>query len=384
MSSPKYPIRSISTAPTTAVTKEGRYNLGCFDSPIADVNLLDINSSLFQLFPTPTWLKYIQLREWQAYQLFNNDGLFILIAVYQAKKVPLVQFIVYDTKTKDKLKYERKVFLTTLHVPNTLYQQSKAYYHSANFNIDIVHALETNQLDIRVKIEDFINEEGKKLPNIEGNWRGYHNTTRYQPMVVVNPFDAQSAMYSHKCLMPMTSGVLHIGNDRTVLFNPMTSQIIIDDHKGYYPYETKYDWVTGLAMVDRPSSVAKRPLDESDTSHPDKIHIGFNLTRNQVIQSDQYNENCLWYDGELHPLPPVTFKRPNGYQDQWFVEDEHDMVKLTFTPVTHTSVNLNLLIIQSCYQGPYGFFEGYLRKKDGEKVMIDRVFGMGEDFYLRM
>ena len=59
------------------------------------------------------------------------------------------------------------------------------------------------------------------------------------------------------------------------------------------------------------------------------------------------------------------------------------MVNLAFTPVIHTSVNINLLILRSLYEGPYGFFNGYLKKTSGDKVMIENIFGMGEDFYLR-
>lgn len=348
--------RAITKAPEKLVVN-GNYNLGCFNTPVRDANLLDVNST----FPfTPAFLKYLQLREWQAFQI-KNDDIFVLLALYNAKKMSLVQVIVYNMKTKQKYKYEKKLNFSfnAVVLPNTLYD-SEAYYHDDDLKINVHHDLDNKKLDITVEVTNFAD-----LPNLRAEFHGEHDTSRYQPMVVCNPFSSESVMYSHKCLMPC-SGVLSIENSNNVVFTKELSTLIIDEHKGYYPYITKYDWVTSLGIT------------------ADKKLIGFNLTDNQVIDQHQYNENCLWYDGELHPLPPIKFQRPDGHKGIWYVKDTFDMVNLEFHPVTHTSVHLNYLIACSQYEGPYGYFKGYLRKVNGEKVIVDEMFGMGEDFYLRL
>lgn len=345
--------RPITTAPEKLVTN-GQYNLGCFNTPVKQANLLDA-AAPYKL-PLPKSLKKLQLREWQAFQLEGKDH-FIMIAIYNAKKISLVQFIVYDIKNNQKIKYEKKVTPWSLQVPDTLYN-SHASYKSSNFTIEVNHDLTTNKLDIKARIKGF---DG--LPDVNAHFSGMHDVNKYKPMVVCNPFSKGRVMYSHKCLMPM-EGELAIG-DKHLQFEKENSQLIIDDHKGYYPYPTIYDWVTGMGY--------------------DKDHnsIGFNLTNNQVIEQEKYNENCLWFNGELHPLPPIIVTRPGGVKEKWLIKDQYDMVNLEFTPVIHTSVNINALIIRSKYEGPYGFFNGYLKKTTGEKVSIENMFGMGEDFYLR-
>ena len=350
-----YPAREIKKAPTNLV-ENGQYNLGCFNTPVQNANLLDIPSA-FNL-PLPRLLKSIQLREWQAFQIKDGDH-FVMMAIYNAKKISLVQFIVYNLKTKDKVKYEKKCLSWNLEVPDTLYN-STASYRSDNFTIVVEHDLTTHKLEIDVNIVGF-----EDLPTVKAHFKGVHDVSKYTPMVVCNPFSSDRVMYSHKCLMP-GEGTLKIGDRETVVFAPATTQVIIDDHKGYYPYITTYDWVTGLGM-DKNNQV-----------------IGFNLTNNQVILQDVYNENCLWMEGKLFPLPPIKIDRPEGYTGVWHITDAHDMVNLHFTPVTHTTVRLNFLIMCSEYEGPYGVYTGYLRKAEtGEKVEIDNMFGMGEDFYLR-
>uniref|UniRef100_A0A7S3MEK9 Uncharacterized protein n=1 Tax=Spumella elongata TaxID=89044 RepID=A0A7S3MEK9_9STRA len=350
----QYVARDITAAPLKLVV-DGEYQLGCFNTPVQQANLLDVKST--GAFPVPRALKFIQLREWQAFQIKNEDY-FVMIAIYNAKKISLVQFIVYNLKTKEKVKYEKKCMSWNLSVPDTLYNSS-ASYTSDDFNIKVEHDLNTHKLDIDVRIEGF---EG--LPFVEAKFSAVHDTVRYQPMVVCNPFSAEAVMYSHKCLMPV-QGSLTLGA-QVISFPLSESQLIIDDHKGYYPYVTTYDWVTGLGTT------------------PDHKLIGFNLTNNQVIEQEKYNENCLWLDGQLYPLPPITISRPNGHTDTWHITDSHDMVQLEFTPVTHTSVRVNYFVICSEYEGPYGYYSGYIRKSfGGEKVLIENMFGMGEDFYLR-
>jgi len=324
----QYAVRDVTDAPEKLVI-DGDYVLGCFNTPVKQANLLDVKS--FTNYPVPRALKFIQLREWQAFQI-KNEEYFVMIAIYNAKKISLVQFIVYNLKTKEKVKYEKKCMSWNLDIPDTLYSSS-ASYASDNFTIKVLHDLTTHKLEIDVHIEGF---EG--LPFVQANFSGEHDTQRYKPMVVCNPFSSESVMYSHKCLMP-AQGSLTLG-EQAITFGAGETQLIIDDHKGYYPYITTYDWVTGLGTT------------------PDNKLIGFNLTNNQVIQQDKYNENCLWLDGELYPLPPITINRPNGHTDTWHINDEHDMVQLEFTPVTHTSVHVNYFVICSEYEGPYGYYQG--------------------------
>lgn len=345
--------RPVSTAPVKLV-ENGKYNLGCFNTPVHRANLLDFPSPY--RIPLPRALRSLQLREWQAFQLMGQNH-FIMVAIYNAKKISLVQFIVYDIKNNEKIKYEKKVAAWSLKIPDTLFG-SVASYESKNFSLQAKHDLNTNKLELTARIKGF-----GKLPQVSACFNGLHDVTKFQPMVVCNPFSAGRVMYSHKCLMPM-EGFLTVGNKHLV-FNHSNSQMIIDDHKGYYPYPTIYDWVTGMGR-DKENNL-----------------IGFNLTDNQVIEQEKYNENCLWLNGELHPLPPVKMQRPQGVKGTWQIADEYDKVNLEFKPVIHTSVNINLLLLRSKYEGPYGFFNGYLKKKTGEKVSVENLFGMGEDFYLR-
>ncbi len=343
--------------PPKSVVSNGQFNFGCYTAPFKEVNLHEAIRPY--ALPLPNFAQNIQLREWQAFQAGNGDY-FIMMAIYNAKKLALVQFILYDIKTQKKLHYEKQVPAWQLQVPNGLYD-THAGYKSNNFKIHAHSDIGNGRITIFVEINNF-----KKLPPIKAHFVGYHEhqSGKANPMVVCMPFTPTRGMYSHKCLMPM-KGNVQVGQQQ-IPFLRSNSQLIIDDHKGYYPFPTRYDWVTGFGYNKQGQS------------------IGFNLTHNQVQNPEIYNENCLWLNGELHPLPPIKVHRPNGYKGQWLVQDEYGKVNLTFDPVVHTAVDINLLLFRSKYQGPYGYYNGTIKDKNDNSIVIEKMFGMGEDFYLRV
>jgi len=242
-------------------------------------------------------------------------------------------------------------------MPATL-RNSRARYESAGYRIDCRNLLDRGRLFVDVAIA-----ARRGLPDVYGHFEALHDAPGVKPLVVSLPFAENRGMYSHKCLMPM-KGELVVG-DRLIEFAERDSFGIIDAHKGFYPYVLRYDWVTGARAGGK------------------RGPVGFNLTDNQVLDRDLYNENCLWADGALHLLPPVRFERPGGVKGDWLIRDEHGMVDIVFRPEMENVINMNLLLVRTDYHGPFGSFSGTIRPRSGAKVAVDGFFGMGERKYLR-
>jgi hypothetical protein len=171
-------------------------------------------------------------------------------------------------------------------------------------------------------------------------------------------------MYSTKVLMPM-QGWFEVAGER-VDFEGPDCMGIMDDHKGYYPYRLRFDWVAGFGL------------------DPKGRRIGFNLTDNQVRDQRLYNENVLWINSRLFPLPPVKVTMPNGPCGTWHIQDTEGLVDLLFKPERRNDIRFNALVVRTNYHGPFGRFEGTIRSADGgEKIDAACVSGMGEQKYLR-
>lgn len=346
-------IRKITPTPDSLVSN-GKFNLGTFNTPFNILNPLDADC---YPIPIPKALKNLRLKEWQAYEM-GNSNYFIFTVLYKAKSIALAQFIIYDKINKKKYLYEKIVPTWSINLPSDL-SLSSGEYKDKNLLIQYNNGISNNNLNIRIKVNGF-----KGLPDAEAEFNGYYDFTKWEPIVVSMPFSEMKGMYSHKCLMPM-SGFLKFKNTE-IDFKQNNSFMIIDDHKGYYPYSSYYDWVTGV----------------KDNGNGNLS--GFNLTHNQVIKKEQYNENCLWINGSLNTLPPVLFSRPAGPDGEWTIKDEYGMVDIRFIPEVQGKVDVNMLILKTYYRGPMGKFYGIIKDSSGVKHTIDDFFGMGEEKRLRM
>ena len=190
-----------------------------------------------------------------------------------------------------------------------------------------------------------------------------------KPCVVSIPFatDRPRPLYSQKDFFKV-EGSLTI-NGKTYTSDDFTTGII-DDHRGYYPRKAHYDWVT---------TMGKYEVDGK------KQYIAFNLTRNQSIDQDKYNENLIWKVGETSLLTPVTFERSVSSWDfkdfsEWKIKDEHDMVNITFKVYGINPMIVHVdHIVRIDYYITFGELEGYLRDERGNKIVLDGMLGMGED-----
>lgn len=343
--------REVLPAPAELAT-DGHCHMGTFNGPIARVNPLDAHRPLGFAAPKP--FNYFRLKEWEAFQIASDEW-FLCLAVYNTKSIGHVMVVACDRHAGRMYRYERRAPFWKLAVPSGL-ADSHCYYHGRNFIIDIHNQLKNDQISVSFRIQEF-----RDLPDCWATFTGYHET---EPIVIVQPLARNRPLYSHKALMP-AEGSLTVGG-KTSEFSRRSSCLIVDDHKGYYPYTLKYDWVTGLGYDDQ------------------ERLVGFNLTDNQVQDPEKFNENCLWLAGRMHPLPPIRIHRPAGVNGTWRVRDEYGMVRLSFTPKHDLPISLKLGLAQVRYHGPAGTFEGFILDPEGNPVSFDGFFGMGEKKFVRL
>ncbi len=349
----EYRQRELRTAADNLVT-DGEFTFGTFSTQFKNINPLKADKPLGVWLPEP-FLDF-RLKEWQAFQ-FGNERWFMLAVLYNAKVSALAQFIVYDKERNKKYLFEKILAPWKVKVPASIWEGSQSY-RDRDCSIEIISALAKGRFYINICIRD-----QKGLPDMEGHFEAIHDEGLVAPIVVSIPVGRNRGVYSHKCLMPM-QGSLVLGGEK-IEFLRTDSFAIIDDHKGFYPYALRYDWVTTAGR------------DEKGRL------IGFNLTDNQTIDAEKYNENCLWVDGRLDLLPPVKFDRPQGVDGEWIIKDRYGLVDLSFTPVSMGRIDMNILALKVDYFGPFGYFSGTVRDSSGVSLDFTRYFGMGEKKYVR-
>jgi hypothetical protein len=112
--------------------------------------------------------------------------------------------------------------------------------------------------------------------------------------------------------------------------------------------------------------------------------IAFNIAENQARETYKNNENALWVDGELTPLPPVRITMPQGVETDWVIQDVEGMVDLTFTPVEPVRTAVDLILTKAEYDTPLGYYNGMLVTAKGDQIPVRNMWGLGEKLYIRV
>lgn len=335
-------------------------------------------------YPVPPSLQRLRLKEWRAVQAGDEDY-FLCAVLYDAKFMSMASLDLWDRKGR--LSYGfRKIFPgSRFSLPADLWPRS-TIAETADCRARIELGPEPGVLRL-----DFSNKP-RGADAIELDLEFRVAAPGASAFSVCLPFGTNRAMYSTKALSPC-SGSLRIGS-RVHSFAASSALAVLDDHKGYYPYRLHYDWATGFGYSLRGSP------------------IGFNLTDNQVADQARFNENRLWLEGEILPLPPVKFFRPSGRSGPWVIRDSGGgfadagagsgadpagldgaigavetsplYVDLVFHPEVDHDIDVKLGIAEIDYAGPFGRFEGWLKAPDGRVIRAEDLYGMGEDKRVRL
>ena len=342
--------------PRRSLVADGEFRFGTYDGPVADVNLLDRWHG-----PAQAWHRS-RLKEWQAFQL-GNDEYFVLGAVYDAKLLGLLQIVAVHMATGTVHRWEHKVPSRSLTIATGL-----AGTHSTGswrgLSITVDNDLPRGQFAVHASQEL---RSGHRPDGTVGAMRlevaGRCGPGEAGHLVICHPFADGTPLYSHKCVMTASATLSFDGND--VDFDEATSFLILDDHKGHYPSPMQYDWVTGARHA------AGGP------------RLAFNLTANQVIDPERYNENAVFLDDQVYRLPAVTFTRPHGVHRPWHVADREGRVAVTFEPTVPNEQHVGPRSFLADYYGPFGHFDGAIELEDGRSIDVSGCYGMGEQKFIR-
>jgi len=335
--------------PPDALVVDGKQQWGRFDAAVGRANLIDAKTGW------PRALRRWRLKEWQALQI-AGPRVFVNLALFDAKLMSLLQAKIYDRDRGEKIVHEWKLRPGAFEVADQLLDSTTSYRDrrgSMEFSNRVANGRIAVSLDLAAR---------GSLPRVSGSIEV--QVDRGASQVVSLPFDDARGMYSHKGMFPVR-GDLTVGA-RTYAFAPTDTLALLDDHKGYYPYVMKWDWITSAGFV------AGRAM-------------GFNLTRNQCREPDTYNENCAWIGDRIGTLPAVTFTREAARtkDERWIVRDRDGKVDVVFTPTVPGDVRVQAVVVESRYRGPFGTFTGTLAPAGLERIELRDWFGMGEEFWLR-
>lgn len=341
-------LRYPAPTPEKLVDENGRVAVGTFDKEFQTFNLLDATGT-----GVPKFLNRAKVTLWEALEVNFDDIAFLTAMSVMGSTVTVALTLVYDKKTGK---------LTPFMGPTL----ARWGYMSENL-CDGSESKTKSPLN-SVTFENFQNE-GRA--HVYGKGRGFKNKVSYDlkltrfsaPAVGSMPFGGNTSLYSQKDIFTVEGSVFFNGKEYKATDGTMA---IIDDHRGYYPRKAHYDWVTNMGYC----TVKGKP-----------VKYGFNLTRNQSIAQDDYNENILWLGTKNDRLPPVFFDHLD--YNHWRIYDEYGTIDLDYRIHDRNLVKFNVGVAAADYSITFGDLKGFIIGEDGTKYEIDD-YGIGEDRSMKL
>lgn len=342
-----------------AISEKGDVCYGTFDAPFAKLNLLDCAK------PCSVWLprfaRKMRLTEWEAFEVNMDEGS-LVSAVYNTGPLGFSIFVWYD-------KAEKKIYSWRNLVPVRRAKVAK------NLISDDTYC-KTRKSEYDLK-NDFGNGKAHLKAHTAGKNGKFEIDMSFErlspPANGVMPLgknkdgSLRNPLYSEKDFFKASGKV--ILNGKTYETNG-NSVGIIDDHKGYYPFFAHYDWLTTMGRIEKDGESG---------------YFAFNLTRNQSVNQNDFNENVIWLEGRSFPMPPCIFRHKDGKKkaNEWRIIDEtgKDLIDITFKIEKVFYMPIPLLVY---YALPFGTISGYVTDTEGRKYTVDGMTGIGEDKTTRM
>ena len=346
--------REIQTPRGTPV-ENGKPLAGTWDKAFAQVDLLDIRRPY--PWPLPRWLKDQRIKEWESFSA-QDDHCYLEAFLGNFKLYQTVQVFLYNKETGENYTFRKLLPGGSWKLPRRLAHGS-VECHSPRFFFRIHTWLnaDTVQLDIDIAAS-------RKQPALTAHLDFNMSSREVTPAAVSLNFNERRNMYAFKATSPVRGDIV-LGGERLSL-EPARCTGIFCDYKGFFPYRMKGVFCGSMGF------------DENGR------RFGFHIAENQAKESRENNENAMWVNGNLTPLPPVLITMAEAQESDWVIQDVDGMVDLVFTPKQFSRFGASLLIISGDFSMALGYYNGMLVNANGEQIQLRNQWGIGEKLYIRV
>jgi len=328
---------------------------GTWVQAFEEVDLLSVHRP----YPIPLIKKAkdTRIKEWESFDI-QDDRFFLQARLCNFKYFRTALVTMYNPETGKRLEFRKIIPGGGWRLLRDLYNDS-VDSRSWGFFFRIHSWLDTKTVKLELNIKRTL-----QSPALTAHATFDLAAGKTTPMAVSLLFSERRNLYTFKALTAVEGDVVLDGQH--IHLNPDTASGLFCDCKGYYPYRMRSTWCTGMGF----DSQNRR--------------FGFSLGENQAKEAYSNNENALWINGSLTPLPPVKITQSGGPKSDWIIQDMEGMVDLVFTPKEPGHTTMNFIVTTSDYDNPLGCFNGRLVSAEGEELPVHNVWGTVEKLFLRV
>lgn len=207
-------------------------------------------------------------------------------------------------------------------------------------------------------------------PTVNAAFISHYSNPNMSELFFVVPFPSKRRCFANYFATPQIHGSLSLEKTRlseAVSMEDKDGSAIFSVNRAYYNFHTELEFVVAAGEIDGK-----------------KFSFQIFTSQENAVDSENLNGNILCVAGEKTLLPPVKITHPFGIGKKWIIQDFENMVDLTFTPNSDVRRDVSFLVLRSQLSTIYGTFEGVIKTKNGENVVLHNFEGIAKNQTLRM
>lgn len=304
------------------LVEDGVRRWGRFEQRPDHVNPLD------QYAGTQRLRQRLRLKEWLGWTVLHPE-LSSSMIIQDAHYLASSEIYVRDAASGVLTQHARNARGGSPALPAALYGSSPSF-RGPGYEIDYSFGPVGGEHRIRVAVDAHGSEPALRFDlTLDGS--------RATPPLSVSAPLPGGAMYTHKLAFP-AAGTVRVG-ERAYDVEPSRDLVILDEHKTFLPYRTRWLWGTFAAQQDG-------------------AIVGANLAQRPTTPGSE-EESCLWLPGAVQPLSAVTFA-PSSTDPlaPWRVRSADGRLDVTFAPDGRKDVKHQLVLFSIDYWQLVGTYAG--------------------------
>jgi hypothetical protein len=348
--------------PKPSPVENGTPIYGTWTQAFDKVDLLSVRKPY--PIPLPRVIKTLRIKEWESF-VIHDDRYFLQIRFCNMKYNRFAMVIMHDCETGERLEFRKVIPGGGWRMPMSL-GNSSVDSRSDGFFLRIHSWLDIKSVMLELDIKS-TRKRSAFTAHIAFDFAERDTT----PMAVSLLFSERRNMYAYKAITAVKGDL--VSGEKHVHFSPDKTSGLFCDFKGYYPRNKHSTWCSALGF------------------DGENRRFGFAFGENQTKEPYRNNENALWIDGKLTPLPPVRITRNFKDEKDWIIQDMEGMVDLVFNPkepeksIAKSVFSSSASVLMGYnYENPVGCFNGLLVDADGKELPIRNAWGIGEKLFLRI
>jgi hypothetical protein len=326
---------------------------GTWTSPFEKVDMLAVERPYY--IPLPAWILDFRLKEWQAFTL-QDDSILMEVVIANMKFFCFAEIIFWDKQNKKKMHVFKTSPFSAWKMPQSL-NDTVVDGSCGGFSFCIHNCFVSRKVTLNLSIDSAI-ERPLFMADLV-----FDLDLKESTPLAVNLFIAENrSMYIFKNFSGIEGSV--VWGDSAITLSGEAAGALFRDCKGFIPYRSNYINCRAFGF----DTAGRR--------------FGFSLGENIVRKLNVNNENALWLDGTLTPLPPVRITEAE--YGEFVVQDIEGMIDLNFKLIEDTDTPLDLFFISMEQRCSIGLFNGMLMTQKGEKLPVRNIMGILESFKFKL